>query len=215
MIAVLILTLVALNLGFRLGMRYNLRLAASVRAELEQRFQPQEAEWTPAGFGVGWGFELALGGDITSLSGILTTLPRYQILYLPIARLLGRGDLLKLVFHVSDTIPPGVGSIVRESARGSRWHAVERDADWRQETVNEGSDRYRLFAFNPLVFARLRDALPRFGAITGLHQVSIDSRSGTVTAFLRPERDTLTQDLERVESLIFSLTTPPSRGRLQ
>lgn len=211
MVAVLVISLIALNLAFRIGMRYNQRMVRDVQIALEQRFRPTETAWTPAGAGVGWGFELATDGDVSAVTGVLTTLPRYQLLYLPIALLLGRGDLLKLVFHIPDAMPPGVGTVVRDSVRGSRWYAVQRDADWHEEQVQDGLERFRLFFFNPLVAGRLRSLLPRLGCITGLHQVSLDSRSGTVTAFIRPDRRTIVEDLERVEALIFSLTAPQTR----
>lgn len=192
--------------GFRLGMRYNLALAHAVRSAVETQFAPTEAAYVPTGFGVGFGFEYTLAGPVTGLRGILTTLPRYQVLYIPIARLLGRNDLLKLTFDCPDTLPPGVGTVVHETARGSRWHAVERDPDWHEETDDSGSDRFRLFWYNPIVGDRLRALLPSLRGVPSLNQLSLDSRNGTITVFLTPYRHDLAKDLRVLSESIFSLT---------
>ena len=211
MVAALVVSTLVLALAFRLGMRYNLRLADFVLGELEKCFQPQTVEYTPMGQGVAYGFEYQLPGPIPAMRGVFTTLPRYAPLYVPIARLLGRNDLLKLTFQCDATVPAGVGTLVHETARRSRWHAVERDDDWTVEEFSVAAQRFRLFSFNPLVGQRMRELVPRIAAVTGLNQISLDSRRGTITVFLTPNSNSLRKELNIVADALLFLTAPETR----
>ena len=211
MIAALLITALILSVGFRLGMRYNIRMARTVLDAVERRFPPVTADYVPIGHGVGYGFEYTLTGPLERLRGVLTTLPRYQVLYLPIARLLGRNDLLKLTFDCPDALPAGVATLVHETARRSRWQAVERDPDWREEEVVDDGNRFRLFCFNPLVGERMRSLVPKLRGLPHLNQISLDSRNGTITVFLTPDIKKITDELKTLAEALFFLTAPMGR----
>lgn len=211
MIPALILTTLALAGAFAYGMRYNQRLVSTIFAAVEGAFPPLHKEYVPMGQGVVYGFEYALAGPLPSLKGIVTTLPRHTPLYLPIAYLIGRNDLLKLTFECPGVLPPGVAVLVHETARGSRWQTVDADEDWHQEEIEEGMHRYRLYSYNPLVGRQMRELIPRLAPIEGLNQLGIDSRRGSLTIFLTPRADTIAADLSILSDVLNSLTTPPTR----
>jgi hypothetical protein len=211
MIAAIVLFTLALAFAFAYGVRYNQRLVSTVVAAVEGAFPPLRKEYVPMGQGVVYGFEYELAGPLPSLKGIITTLPRYKPLYLPIAYLIGRNDLLKLTFECPGVLPPGVAVLVHETARGSRWQAVENDAEWHQEEIVEGAHRYRLYSFNPLVGGQMRALIPRLAPIEGFNQLSIDSRRGSLTVFLTPRSETIVHDLSILSDVLNSLTAPPTR----
>jgi hypothetical protein len=211
MITALILVTLALAFAFAYGVRYNQRLVSTVVAAAEEAFPPLRKEYVPMGQGVVYGFEYELAGTLPSLKGIITTLPRYTPLYLPIAYLIGRNDLLKLTFECPGVLPPGVAVLVHETARGSRWQTVEFDEDWHQEEIVEGAHRFRLYSFNPLVSEQMRALVPRLAPIDGFNQLGIDSRRGSLTVFLTPRAETIVRDLSILSDVLNSLTAPPTR----
>ncbi len=206
MVAVIVLTTLALTISFHLGMRYNLALVQNIRASIEACFRPMAVEYTPMRQGVGFGFDYQLDGHIPTMQGIMTTLPRYTPLYLPIARLLKRGDLLKLTFHCGDTLPPGVGVLVNETRGRVFWQAVDRDPDWQEESHVARGQSFRIFTYNPMVRDRLRTIADRLISFSGFNQLSVDSRCGKITIFLTPSQKTIDKALKEVLAALFFLT---------
>ncbi|MCG8479411.1 MAG: hypothetical protein MI724_09975 [Spirochaetales bacterium] len=211
MAAFFVVSALVFAVAFRFGLRYNARLAATVIAAVEECFRPRRTDYVALGRGIGYGFEYDLDGPIATLHGVVTTLPRYAPLYMPIARLLGRSDLLKLTFHCRDALPPGVGTLVHETAHRSHWSAVERDDEWNEERVVTEGRRFRLFSFNPLVANRLKSMVPYLASAPNINQIGLDSRCGTITIFLTPYANSIKKELEAVAATLFSLTAPETR----
>lgn len=204
---VVITSTIVIGVLYVRGRRRNESVARELVRALESAFQPERAEYAMIGRGIGLGFDYHLSGPIPLVKGVLTLLPRYAILYLPIAYLLGRNDLLKLSFEVSD-LAAGTGSIVHETAPRSRWSAIENDPDWNSRCIERDGRRYRLFTFNPLVDRRLEQLLDHVLPIETLNQITLDSRRNRITVFLTPVAETIHSDLSLLIGTVFSLTAP-------
>lgn len=194
----------ALAVGW--GHRYNEKRARYFLGVIEAQFQPESTEYVVLGRGLGYGFDMHVPGALSEIQGVLTLLPRYTPLYLPIARLIGRRDLVKLTFHCRDRLAAGVGAIVHTTCHGSRWSAVEIDEDWREETIELDGRSYILYFYNPSVAGRLRSIIPEFRSIPHINQISIDSRTQKITIFVTPNSPTFQKELQELVALVFSLT---------
>ncbi len=212
--SILIVFTIALVIGVGMGRRRNQLRARRHISMLEEHFAPVSAEYATLGRDLGYGFEYHLAGPIELVEGVLTLLPRYAPLYLPIARMIGRQDLLKLTYHCADMLPPGVGTLVHTSCQVSRWSAVEHDDDWQEEVVEQNGAVYNLYYFNPIIAERLRSIVPNISSIKNLNQITLDSRKHIVTFFLTPHPDLTKLDLERVDSIVFFLTGAERGGTL-
>ncbi|MFP4151947.1 MAG: hypothetical protein ACLFSV_03835 [Alkalispirochaeta sp.] len=189
------------------GRRYNQRWAAAVIRVIEAQFHPDTAEYVTIGSGLGYGFDYTCtSGPFPEIQGVLTLLPRYTPLYLPIARMIGRQDLLKLTFHCGDALPSGVGAIVHTNCIYSRWFAIEEDEDWQERKVALDERRFTIYYYNPAVARRLEEIIPALGEIPGINQIAVDSRKGTITTFLTPRGDTICRELQKLAEIVFSLT---------
>lgn len=204
-----ILSSIAVGAAYVAGRSRNRAIGRFVLSELESTFEPEKAEYAVLGRGIGVGFDYHLSGPVALVTGVLTLLPRYAVLYLPIAYLLGRNDLVKLTFHSPD-LPVGTGAIVHMTAPRSRWSAIERDPDWQWRTVALGERRYTLFSYNPYVDRRLESLLQNVADVVSLNQISLSSRDNRITVFLTPFRQTLREDLQTVRNAVFSLTASDS-----
>ncbi|MFA7566015.1 MAG: hypothetical protein WCY01_03245 [Alkalispirochaeta sp.] len=203
---IIVLLSVGLGIAVVVGRRFNRTRAQLYIRILEEQFSPVAPEYVTLGRELGYGFEYNLDGPVDRVEGILTLLPRYAPLYLPIARMLGRQDLLKLTFHFPGTLPAGVGALVHTNCTVSRWSSVEHDDDWREETVEQDGQVYTLYYYNPIIAERLRSILPKISEIKNLNQITLDSRRNSVTVFVTPQQNWIKLDVERVAALVFSLT---------
>lgn len=213
-VALFIVLGIVLIAGVTYGRRFNQQRASYYLSVLEEHFTPTHKDYVLLGEGLGYGFDYTVPGPISEVQGVLTLLPRYTPLYLPIARLIGRQDLLKLTFHCGDSLPAGVGSLVHTNCTGSRWCSVEEDADLRDARISHGVQEYTLYFYNPSIAERFRRWLPRIAEIENLNQLSVDSRKRAVTVFLTPHSDTFRSELRKLVELVFSLTVEASGGRL-
>lgn len=212
MAALFIATAILLAVGYHVGHRRNRALIATILRAVHECFRPGHSDVAELGNGIGIGFDFHDSeGPALDVQGILTTLPRYAPMYMPVARLLGRSDLLKLTFHCSNTLVPGVGGVVNETRRGWRWSAVERDDDWQETRTSDGVHKYRVYFYNPGVGRRLEAVVPQITAIDTFNQIGVDSRSGTVTAFITPRAGSIRKDLDSLLEIVFSLTASQSR----
>lgn len=205
-IALFLVLAAGLALAVTWGHRYNERRARFFLKAIEGRFRPESIEYAVIGRGLAYGFDMHLAGPTPEVQGVLTLLPRYTPLYLPIARLLGRQDLVKLTFHCRDRLSAGVGVVVHTSCKGSCWSAVEIDADWREEQIEHEGESYTLYFFNPSIAERLRSSIPKIRSVERLNQFSIDSRTQKITIFVTPDPQFFYNDLEKLIDFVFSLT---------
>ena len=197
------------SLGAVLGRRRNKTLVTGIMHAIAARFAPRSAEYARLGRTIALGFEYDLGEDARTLTGLITMLPRYSVMYLPIAWVLGRDDLVKLTC-TSRYVAPGVGSIVGPGlARGRwrrSWYAVERSPELIESHHTVGDRTYRIYGFNRLVTERLAGLLPTLAEFRGFNQVSVDSRTGEVTLFFTPRLRTIERELKCAETVITTLT---------
>lgn len=198
-----------ISLGFILGRRRNKILADSIMRAIAARFAPRSAEYVQLGRGIALGFEYELDEDARTLKGLITMLPRYSVMYMPIAWALRRDDLVKLTC-TSPFVAPGVGAIVGPGlARiGVRppWYVLERDPELIESRHSVGDRIYRIYGFNRLVTERLAGLLPALAEFRGFNQVSVDSRTSEVTLFFTPRLKTIERELKHAETIITTLT---------
>lgn len=204
--ALFIVSAIGLALAVTYGRNLNRRRARIFLRVLEEILAPVHTDYAVLGRELGYGFDYTLDSPIVQVQGVLTLLPRYTPLYLPIARLLGRRDLLKLTFHAGDLLPAGVGAVVHTNCEGSRWCSVERDEDWREETIHYDGREFTLFFYNPIVAERLRSIIPKIAAIEHINQIQVDSRRGTITVFVTPYPESIQFELQELLDMAFSLT---------
>jgi hypothetical protein len=198
------------------GRRYNHRWAAVVIRAIEAQFRPDTAEYVTIGHGLGYGFDYTCtAGPFPEIQGVLTLLPRYTPLYLPIARMIGRQDLLKLTFHCGETLPSGVGAIVHTNCIYSRWFAIEEDEDWQEREIERDERRFTIYYYNPAVARRFEEIAPALTEISGINQIAVDSRKQTITTFLTPRGDTIRTELQKLGEIVFSLTGGPGRNTME
>lgn len=198
-----------LSVGAIIGQRTNNRIANGVLDAMREQFHPSSTRYTRFGRGIGIGFEMELDSAPGTLNGLITLMPRQAIMYLPIARALGRTDLLKLTCQC-DALEPGVATLVGEgyhrAGRKPSWYVLERDADLREEVVTGDGRTWRLYGYNSLVMHRLGELTAQLAHLTGFNQLSVDSRTGTVTLFLTPVLASIAPDLAIAYKIIYTLT---------
>lgn len=200
----LLLLSIALILAVQWGRRRNLALAAAFLRVVDESFPVTRKDSVVLGHGLGYGIDYELDGDFPSLKVVLTLLPRYAPLYLPIAHILGRRDLLKLTF-TGGPIATGVGAILHDC--GDSRLPFDREEGMRDDRIDLGNERYRVYAFNPYVTEMLRGVLPALAGVSGFRYLSVDSRTGSLSVYLVPRVETLAADLVGIGTAIRSICT--------
>lgn len=191
-------------MAVQLGRRRNLALAAALLRIVDESFPVVRKDAVILGHGLGYGIDYELDGVYPSLKVVLTLLPRYAPLYLPIAHLLGRRDLLKLTF-AGAPLSTGIGAILHDC--GDSHLPFEREEGMQEDWVNLAERRYCVYAFNPHVMDMLKALLPRLPEVTGFRYLSVDSRIGSVSVYLVPRVETLRSDLVGIGTAIESIRT--------
>lgn len=200
----ILLLSIALVLAVHWGRRHNLLLATRLLRIVDESFPIVRKDSVILGHGLGYGIDYELEGPYPSLKVVLTLLPRYAPMYLPIAYLIGRRDLLKLTFE-GGPVSTGVGAILRDC--GDSQLPFDRDTDMSEQEVTADDQVYRVYAFNPYVARMLKTAIPFLVDIPTFRYLSVDSRTGTVTAYLVPRVDSLSTDLAAIGTTIESIRT--------
>ena len=177
------------------GRRYNIQLANEILGVLKLCFRPRNVETAVLGRGLGYGIDYEVDGAFPNVQVILTLLPRYAPLYLPIAHLIGRRDLLKLTFS-GTSLPTGIGFLLRD--HGAARLPVEPDREMFQEEVWVDKRRYWVCSFNSHVSQRLQRIAPYLAPVDSFQELILDSRSGTVTVFLFPDSRTLSGEVYEI-----------------
>lgn len=180
------------------GQRKNRHIASQLAASLEAFYHPEEKRYQSIGGVIGYHIYYQLSGHIRRLVGTLTLLPRHALLYLPISRLLGRRDQLRLTLHTEET-PFGEGHIVDPGQldSGLLFLASEEEMERRAVTV-EGREFY-ILSFNPMVAQRLETFLRALPDTTGLVAFSSSRLEKQYTLIADPTPEALMPLIEAVQ----------------
>jgi hypothetical protein len=161
-----------LGFAFLKGQRRNRLIASQLAHSLEDFYQPREKRYVNIGGVVGYHIFYRLGGEIRSLVGTLTLLPRHAILYLPISRLLGRRDQVRLTLHIADT-PFGEGYIADPKSLERGLLYIEDEESLERKRVAIGDRTLLILYRNPLVAKRLEAFLTSLPTVEGLFGFSV------------------------------------------
>ncbi|MFW6249492.1 MAG: hypothetical protein ACOC47_00195 [Alkalispirochaetaceae bacterium] len=191
--AVLLPTLIisfafALGYGFMQGQRKNRLIAAEVAHSLEELYRPDDTRYVNIGGVVGYHIFYQLHGKVKSIVGTLTLLPRHAVLYMPISRLLGRRDQMRLTLHTT-ALPFGEGHIVDPGALEKGILYLEDQESLQRRSVSLGERSFLILYRNPMVADRLERFFAALPTVEGLHSFSLSrmERSYSVVADPTPE----------------------------
>lgn len=178
---------VGLGYGFMRGQRRNRMIAAEIAHSLEEFYHPEEKRYVNIGGVVGYHIFYRLGGQLKSLVGTLTLLPRHAVLYLPISRLLGRRDQLRLTLHTR-AVPFGEGHIADPKAFEQGLLFLKDEESLQQRSVSLGEQELLILYHNPMVADRLESFLGALSTVEGLFSFSLSrmERHYSVVADPRP-----------------------------
>lgn len=173
LVPVLIVPLsVLLGVAFLKGQRRNRIIASQLAHSLEDFYKPEEKRYVNIGGVVGYHIFYRLQGEIRSLVGTLTLLPRHAILYLPISRMLGRRDQVRLTLHTAET-PFGEGHIADPGALDRGLFFIEDEEELQRKSVSLRDRRLIILYRNPLVAERLEAFLGALPTVDGLFAFSL------------------------------------------
>ena len=181
-----------LGYGYVRGRRKNHAIASSVVRSLEEFYHPEEKRYTNIGGVIGYHIYYRLTGRIERLVGTLTLLPRHAVLYLPISRLLGRTDQLRLTLH-TDAIPLGEGHIVEPEALSAGWIFIRDEESLHRQEVSCRGRPLVILSYNPLVAERLNRFLAALQTVEGLSAFTISRLERHYTLVVEPNRANLVE----------------------
>lgn len=173
LIPLLILPLsAAVGFAFLKGQRRNRLIASELAHSLEDFYKPEEKRYVNIGGVVGYHIFYRLQGEIRSLVGTLTLLPRHAILYLPISRLLGRRDQVRLTLHTTET-PVGEGHLTDPASLHAGLLYIEEEERFQRRAVTIGERELLILYRNPLIADRLETFLNALPSVEGLFGFSL------------------------------------------
>lgn len=206
--------LVLLSLGLAVAVWFGARRHATLMRNLLvtlQEFFPeadhQFVRLTSSGVGFTFIFPSdAPRGAIREIRGALTVLPRYTPMYLPLARALGRMDLLRFTCHVT-AMPMGIGVLRRHCTTPIPFDSLDDDPDLHHTTHTCDNERFTAMTYNPAVRQRLERVIPLIAEHREILQLACNHQDQTITCFVIPGEITLRNTLETALTAIFTLTT--------
>ncbi len=177
-----------LGYGFLKGQQRNRIIASQLAHSLEEFYRPEEKRYVNIGGVVGYHIFYRLHGKLKSLVGTLTLLPRHALLYLPISRLLGRRDQVRLTLHTT-AVPFGEGHLADAKALGSGILYLEEEEFLKRKSITIGEREVVILYRNPMVAERLESFLNALPTVNGLHSFSLSrmERNYSVVADPSPE----------------------------
>ncbi len=183
------------------------RLMRSLMGTLEAHFPQAEHDYVRlTSSGVGFEFSPPLPEGITSLRGTLTVLPRYSPLYVPLARALGRRDLMRITFLV-EAMPLGIGTLRRATNTPILFDTTNDDPDLDQCQVDVGDASFTIFCYNPAVRRRLESLADLVAPCKEIIQIHYTHEDSSITCFLIPEPENLKNILSTTIDSVFFLTS--------
>ncbi|MFP4329299.1 MAG: hypothetical protein ACLFP6_01140 [Spirochaetaceae bacterium] len=189
-----LLLIPALSLSLALasfyGQRKNRRIARELAHCLEHFYQPEQKRYQSIGGVIGYHIYYQLSGRIRRLVGTLTLLPRHALLYLPISRLLGRTDQLRLTLH-TDATPLGEGHIVDPRQYSKGWLFLADEEEMERREVRVAEREYLILTFNPMVADRLETFLNSLPKTEGLIAFSSSRLEKQYTFITDPDPESL------------------------
>ncbi len=176
--------------AYERGRRRNRAIDAATVAVLERELSPTKKHYVATDTGVARRFEFASESRFPIVRGMLTLLPRYAFLYLPIARALRRRDLLTITF-LSENLPVGNGHIVSARALSDGWHFARDIDEMHPYETADGAAAATVFCYNRTVAERLRSVATEAIAIPGFRSLSCSHDPRSITIAFEPKIATI------------------------
>jgi len=189
---------------WRRGIRANRELILSACGAVEHAFEPSDTTYKNIGGSIGYQFQHTLKPPLSRLDGTITTVPREAILYLPIARALGRQDILQLTLYCAN-LPPGMGHIVELKQLRRGWIVPEETEQMYAQTAQLEDKTVIVYYFNPYVREQLAARFLDIARSPAFRYLGYYGSYGYVTLRLDPTVDDAPELLHNWRTKILDL----------
>ncbi|RLF86581.1 hypothetical protein DRN48_00135 [Thermococci archaeon] len=194
----LIMVLGALaTLQFYRGRKLNLTVMDYYLRTIEDIVKPKDKDYVWVGGYVGFrAFYKVNEGNIDKFEYTLTLLPRQSILYFPISKIINRHDKIYFILKPYSKIRREAHLIQRGYYRFKP--KIEDEELLQREIVEINGKQYEALFEKKRDVELLKEFLQGFSRIENIKHISITPKTNVVYVFMKPEIETIKQDVEHM-----------------